>query len=79
VSNSGGGAYLPAGNERHHRHRERRELELPARKQPEILQQASSGEQREAESLPDGGGVADQAKSRPNGGGAAADQEQSEW
>jgi hypothetical protein len=42
----------------------------------EILQQASSGEQREAESLPDGGGAADQAKSRPGGG--AADQEQSE-
>jgi hypothetical protein len=29
-------------------------------KQPDILQQASSGEQREAESLPDGGGAADQ-------------------
>jgi hypothetical protein len=41
------------------------------------LQQASSREQREAESLPDGGGAADQAKSRPGGG--AADQEQSEW
>jgi hypothetical protein len=45
-------------------------------KQPDILQQASSEEQREAESLPDGGGVADQAKSQPGGG--AADQEQSE-
>jgi hypothetical protein len=44
-------------------------------KQPDILQQASNGEQREAESLPDGGGAADQAKSRPGGG--AADQEQS--
>jgi hypothetical protein len=46
-------------------------------KQLEILQQASSGEQREAESLPDGGAAADQAKSRPDGG--ATDQEQSEW
>jgi hypothetical protein len=46
-------------------------------KQPEILQQANSLEQREAESLPDGGGATDQAKSRPDGG--VADQEQSEW
>jgi hypothetical protein len=45
-------------------------------KQPGILQQASSGEQREAESFPDGGGTADQAKSQPGGG--ATDQEQSE-
>jgi hypothetical protein len=45
-------------------------------KQPDILQQASSGEQREVESLPDGGGTTDQAKSRPGGG--AVDQEQSE-
>jgi hypothetical protein len=48
-------------------------------KQPEILQHASSGEQRQAESLPDGGCATDQAKSRPDGGGAATDQEQSEW
>jgi hypothetical protein len=45
-------------------------------KQPDILQQASSGEQREAESLPDGSGATDQAKSQPDGG--AGDQEQSE-
>jgi hypothetical protein len=57
VLNFGGGAYLPAGNKRHHHSQKRRELELPARKkQLEILQHASNGEQREAESLPDGGG-----------------------
>jgi hypothetical protein len=48
-------------------------------KQPEILQHASSGEQRQAESLPDGGGTADQVKSRPNRGDTAADQQQLEW
>jgi hypothetical protein len=42
------------------------------------LQQASNGEQQQAESLPDGGATADQAKSRPDGGGGATDQQQSE-
>jgi hypothetical protein len=42
-------------------------------KQPEILQQASSGEQQQAKSLPNGGGAANQAKSRSDGGDGAAD------
>jgi hypothetical protein len=42
------------------------------------MQHASSGEQQQAKSLPDGGGAADQAKSRPDGGSDTADQQQSE-